>query len=148
MDTHGAAFPRREFLIGLLGFGSVGALGSATLPTVPSLMREMRVTLPPWATTSATTASAYRTAVLRPDLLAALPCFCGCATYVPAHRSLLDCFVHADGTFEPHAAGCSTCQEEALAARHLADRGLTPADVRRDIVATFGDRGPSTDMVM
>ena len=148
METRGSAFPRREFLVALLGFGSVGALGSVTLPNVPNLMRETRVALPTWASTSAATASAFRTAVLRPDLLAALPCFCGCAAYVPAHRSLLDCFVHADGTFEPHAAGCSTCQDEALTARHLADQGLSPSEVRRNIVAAFEDRGPSTDMAM
>jgi hypothetical protein len=148
MGRQASTFPRRQFLMSLVGFGSVGALASVTLPNVPDLMREMRVALPTWATTSATTASAYRTAVLRPDLLAALPCFCGCVTYAPAHRSLLDCFVHADGSFEPHAAGCSTCQDEALAARHLADQGRAVAEVRRNIIAAFEDRGPSTDMVM
>ena len=45
---------------------------------------------------------------LRPDLLVALPCFCGCVSYAPAHRSLYDCFVRPDGAFETHAAGCST----------------------------------------
>jgi hypothetical protein len=50
--------------------------------------------------------------------------------------------------FEPHAAGCATCQDEALAARHMADRGLAVAEARRNIVAAFQDRGPSTDMAL
>jgi hypothetical protein len=59
----------------VLQVGSDGALGWLTLPNVRRLARELSVGLPDWATTSATSASAYRTAVLRPDLLAALPCF-------------------------------------------------------------------------
>jgi hypothetical protein len=34
--------------------------------------------------------------VLRPDLLTALPCFCGCVSYTPPHRNLHECFVWPD----------------------------------------------------
>lgn len=108
MDAQGAPSPRRAFLTGLTGFGSVAALGWITLPSVPGLMRELGVTLPGWATTSPISARAYRTAVLRPDLLAAVPYFCGWVSYAPAHRNLLDCFVRSGGGFDTHAAGCST----------------------------------------
>ena len=147
MDASGAPFPRRAFLTALAGFGSLGALGWLTLPNGPGLVQEARISLPDWATTTAASASAYRTAVLRPDLLSALPCYCGCVTYAPPHRSLLDCFVRPDGGFEAHAAGCSTCQEEALAARRLADGGLAVPEVRARVVTTFQERGPSTDEV-
>jgi hypothetical protein len=90
-------------------------------------------------------AGGYRTGVLRPDLLTALPCFCGCVSYTPPHRNLHECFVWPDGSFETHAAGCSTCQEEALAARRWADQGLTVGDVLRRIIDAFGERGPSTN---
>jgi hypothetical protein len=145
MNEQAARFPRRELLTALAGFGSVAALGWTTLPNLPILMRGAGTELPDWATTTAVSASAYRTALLRPDLLASVPCFCGCVTYSPPHRSLLDCFVRPAGGFEPHAAGCSTCQEEALAARRWADQGLELPEVRRRIIASFEDRGPSTD---
>jgi uncharacterized protein with PCYCGC motif len=112
---------------------------------MPDLVRELRVSLPGWATTTAASARAYRTSVLQPDLLAGLPCFCGCVSLTPPHRTLLDCFVRPDGAYETHAAGCSTCQDEALAARRWADLGMALAEVRRRVVSTFGDRGPSTD---
>src|SRR5207302_10202798 len=47
-----------------------------------------RLLSPAPATPASETASAYRTAVLRPDLLAALPCFCGCVPYAPADQGL------------------------------------------------------------
>jgi hypothetical protein len=145
MDSEVASVSRRTFLTAVASFGSMAALAWATLPNLPGLLRQASVELPNWATTTPVSAGAYRTAVLRPDLLVALPCFCGCATYTPAHRSLYDCFVRPDGTFETHAAGCSTCQEEALAAVRWADQGLTVADVRSNVVSKFEDRGPSTD---
>jgi hypothetical protein len=145
MDSQDASFTRRTFLTSVASFGSVAALGWATLPNLPRLVRHASVVLPNWATTTPVSAGAYRTAVLLPDLLVALPCFCGCVSYAPAHRSLYDCFVRPDGAFETHAAGCFTCQEEALAAGRWADQGLTVADVRRNVVARFEDRGPSTD---
>jgi len=147
MNSPGAPFPRRDFLISLMGVGSLGALGWLTLPTLPRLLQEAGIALPEWATTTPMSAGAYRTAVLRPDLLAGLPCFCGCVTYAPPHRSLLDCFIRPDGGFEGHAAGCSTCQDEALAARRWADQGLAGPEVRRRIVAAFEELGPSTDSV-
>jgi hypothetical protein len=145
MDRAIGRFPRREFLMAIAGFGSIGALGWVTLPTLPELMREASVSLPSWATATPTSASAYRVAVLRADLLASLPCFCGCVSYQPPHRNLRDCFIRPDGGFEAHAAGCTTCQDEALTARRLAGQGLSAAVIREVIVATFSERGASTD---
>jgi Protein of unknown function with PCYCGC motif len=145
MDPRASRFPRREFLVAVAGFGSTLALGWVTLPGLPSLLRQANVELPSWAATTAASAGAYRVAVLRPQLLEALPCFCGCATYQPAHHSLRDCFLKPDGSFESHAAGCTTCQEEALAASRWADQGLVTTDVRSRLVAAFSERGPSTD---
>jgi hypothetical protein len=144
-NASGASFPRREFLTALAGFGSLGALGWMSLPNLPGLLQQAQVVLPEWVTRTAVSASAYRVAVLRPDLLRALPCFCGCVAYSPPHHSLLDCFVKPGGGFESHAAGCSTCQEEAMAARRWADAGLSAPDVRARVIASFESRGPSTD---
>jgi Protein of unknown function with PCYCGC motif len=154
IDAHGggrmsdqqiARFPRRELLVALAGFGSIGAFAWIAAPTLPELVRAARVSLPNWATTTSTSAGAYRFAVLHPDVLAGLPCFCGCATYQPPHRNLRDCFIRPDGGFEAHAAGCTTCQDEALTASRLMRKGVAASQMRETIVATFTERGPSTD---
>jgi hypothetical protein len=141
-------FPRREFLIGLAGFGSVGAAAWVALPTLPGVVRAASVSLPPWATTTPATSSAYAVAVAQPELLGSLPCFCGCVASQPPHRNLLDCFIRPDGGFEAHAAGCTTCQDEALAARRLASKGVPAAEIRRTIVGSFSQLDPSTDTVV
>ncbi len=136
---------RRDFLLLTAGLGSVVAVGAATLPNLPALVQARQHALPAWATTTTQSTRAYHTALDQPDLLTSLPCFCGCATYQPPHRNLYDCFVNADGTLDTHAAGCTTCQEEALAAGRWADQGLSAPAIRTQLVASFGDRGPSTD---
>ena len=136
---------RRDFLVLTAAIGSVAAVGASVLPGLPSLAVAQQHALPGWATTTSQSTRAYHTALEQPDLLASLPCFCGCATYQPPHRNLYDCFVNPDGTLDTHAAGCTTCQEEALAARQWADQGLAAPAVREQLIAAFGDRGPSTE---
>jgi hypothetical protein len=52
---------------------------------------------------------AYRFAIANPDLLRAIPCYCGCGAM--GHRSNLDCYIRkragAAGAleFEDHAVG-------------------------------------------
>jgi len=139
---------RRQFLVALAGFGSLGAAAWVTVPTLPGLVRAASTSLPSWATTTPGSASAYRVAAAQPELLASLPCFCGRVASQPPHRTLLDRFIRPDGAFEASAAGCTTCQDEALAARRLASQGVPAAEIHRTIVGTFGERGPSTDSVV
>ena len=136
---------RRDFLLITATVGSVVAVGVSTLPNLPSLVQAQQHALPGWATTTTQSTRAYHAALDQPDLLASLPCFCGCVAMQPPHRNLYDCFVNPDGTFDTHAAGCTTCQDEALAARGWADQGLSAPAIRTQIVAAFSDRGPSTD---
>jgi Protein of unknown function with PCYCGC motif len=146
MDAQSARFPRREFLVALAGFGSIGAFAWVALPTMPALVRAASLELPSWATTTPTSAAAYRAAVLNGDLLTSIPCFCGCVGYQPPHRSLRDCFLRPEGGFEAHAAGCTTCQEEALMVSRLARQGMPAGEMHNMIVAAFSERGPSTEM--
>lgn len=87
---------------------------------------------------------AYRAALALPALIVVLPCYCGCVGLTPAHRSLYDCFVRPDGAYEPHAAGCMTCQDEALDAQRWTREGLAAAEVRRRVDAAYRDSGPPT----
>jgi hypothetical protein len=47
---------------------------------------------------------AYRFALANPEVLAQIPCYCGCNTQ--GHMNNLDCYVvpNTDGEYEPHAA--------------------------------------------
>ena len=72
--------------------------------TVDSL-REMNIPLTEQAIKS------YQIAIRLPDLLAELPCFCGCQWI--NHSNLLDCFKTT------HGAKCGLCQEEAEIAERL-----------------------------
>lgn len=81
--------------------------------------------------------SLYRYAHDNQDLLAQVPCYCGCENLYD-HRSLARCFVRPDGQWEPHASGCSTCTNEAIRVRELARSGVSPADARAAVIEQFG----------
>ena len=135
---------RRELLSLGLALGSAGALGALVVPNLVELAGGSAQPLPDWARRSARSTQAYRAALAQPELMAALACYCGCVFLSPAHANLLDCFVKPDGALEQHAAGCETCQDEAIDARDLARDGLDRAAIRREIDARYQDRGPST----
>ncbi len=139
------AFSRRDFLVGLTGLAALGSLAAIVIPGTERLVASQGTPLPEFVASSPQSVRAYRAALAQPSLLRALACYCGCASYAPPHRSLLDCFVQPAGGFEAHAAGCTTCQEEALEAQRLASAGWSVAEVRRQIDAGYSDRGPSTD---
>jgi hypothetical protein len=92
------------------------------------------------------TQAAYRYAVANPDLLAHIPCYCGCAA--SGHRSNLDCYVKtrngASVTLDPHGFGCDTCASITLDAQELASRGLTHRAIREAVDARWGTTGPAT----
>lgn len=136
---------RRELLSLGLALGSSGALAVLVAPNLAELASGSVQPLPAWARRSARSTQAYRAALAQPELMAALPCYCGCVFLSPGHTSLLDCFVKPDGALDEHAAGCETCQDEAIDARDLDRRGLSPAEIRREIDARYQERGPSTD---
>lgn len=60
------------------------------------------------------------------------------------HRSLRDCFLRPDGSYESHASGCPVCTEIALAAEEAAEAGMSHGRVRDLVDARFADRGPGT----
>jgi hypothetical protein len=146
MTDASSTFPRRAFLISALSFGSLGALAAVTLPSLPALMRDMRTPLPAWASDTPRTAHAYHIALRRSDLLGQLNCYCGCMQSAELHHlNLRDCFVYADGTFNPHAADCGICQAEAVDAERWANAGLSTTAIRERIDTTYGGPGCTTD---
>lgn len=97
-------------------------------------------TEPPRSTLAATldpekfngkTRDAYRIVREAPQLIAQLPCYCYCDRGF-GHKSLHSCFV------DDHAAHCVVCVDEALAAYNLQKRGLSPQQIREQIIAQYG----------
>lgn len=76
------------------------------------------------------TRQAYQSAKEIPQTLAQLPCYCHCDRGM-GHKSLHSCFE------DDHAAHCDVCVNEALMAYQLQKRGLTPAQIREQIIAKY-----------
>ena len=75
---------------------------------------------------------AYQAVKEAPQLIAQMPCFCHCDRSL-GHKSLHSCFE------DDHAATCATCIDEALMAYQLQKRGMSPKQIREQIIAQFGD---------
>ena len=82
-------------------------------------------------------AATYRYVAAHPEPFTAVRCYCGCETFL-GHRSLADCFVQADGSPEPHAAGCGVCNAEAVLLRSVLDEGGTASEARSQIDRVYG----------
>ena len=140
----GDAFPRRDFLVGSAAALALLAGGAEVVPRLPDLFRNASQTFPDFVYAGGAV-KPYRIALNNQDLFTTLPCYCGCGTYVPPHRNLRDCFLRSDGSFASHAAGCATCQQEALDAQRWLAAGSSRTEVRRLLDAAYRDRGPATD---
>lgn len=73
---------------------------------------------------------AYRVVREKPQLIAQLPCYCYCDRGF-GHKSLHSCFV------DDHAAHCAVCVDEALLAYNLQKRGLSPQQIREQIIEQY-----------
>ena len=78
----------------------------------------------------------YAYAATHADLLAQIPCFCGCAAQ--GHRSLLNCFVsrfRADGTpaWTDHSFDCEICVHIAREVMLMESQGLQAGQIQAAI---------------
>ena len=74
---------------------------------------------------------AYRVVREAPQMIAQLPCYCYCDRGF-GHKSLHSCYV------DDHAAHCAVCVDEVLKAYEMQKRGLSPQQIREQIVAEYG----------
>jgi len=74
--------------------------------------------------------AAYQAAKEIPEVLAQMPCFCGCKDGL-GHKSNLYCF--ADG----HGNICDMCQSIALDAQEMHRKGLPIEQIRSNIRTTY-----------
>lgn len=88
---------------------------------------------------------AYRLASDHQDLFAHVACYCGCVNLPKdAHRNLLDCFMNDDGSFEPHALGCTICLDIAEDAVEMLAQGKSAEEIPDLIDEVYRDVGPPT----
>ena len=80
---------------------------------------------------SGKTRSAYQAARDVPEVLAQLPCYCGCMMGA-GHRNNLDCFK------DDHGVECVMCQDIALDARTMWNNGFTLERIREVVKQRYG----------
>ena len=76
------------------------------------------------------TRDAYRIVREAPQLIAQMPCYCYCDRGF-GHKSLHSCYV------DDHAAHCAVCVDEVLLAYNLQKQGLSPQQIREQIIAQY-----------
>lgn len=87
---------------------------------------------------SGQTRVAYEAAREVPEVLAQLPCYCGCMSGF-GHKSNLDCF------HDTHGIECSMCQEIAIDARDMWKNGLEIERIREKIKSKYGQYAALTN---
>lgn len=100
--------------------------------------------LPDYAYRSAEAIRGYQIAVRERELLARLPCYCGCGQE-ERYKNLRDCFLDEQGAFNSHGANCRVCLVETEDAARWKARGLSVKEVRARIEASYEGRGKPTD---
>jgi hypothetical protein len=107
----------------------------------------MWVARPDFVRADATTEAAYHYAIEHPEVVAWMPCYCGCDAM--EHRSNLDCYLKANGArFEEHASYCRICVDITLKAKELVAQGKGLRDVRTVVDATWGGTAPGTQTAL
>ena len=106
--------------------------------------------LPEFASKTGRVAEAYIFAVQNQDLVMYLACYCGCAGMqhsdkLLSHKSLKDCYIKPDGSYEPHASECKLCNDITLEARDLLMTGYSLKEVRKIIDDEYSGRGVGTN---
>ena len=106
-----------------------------TLRPTPVVQREVLpkpnvTTLDPAKFTGKIRAS-YEAAKEVPEVLAQLPCYCGCMTG-HGHKNNLDCF------HDEHGVECTMCQDIALDARGMFEDGIEIVRIREKIKERYG----------
>ncbi len=106
--------------------------------------------LPEFAQKTGRVAEAYIFAVQNQDKVMYLACYCGCAGMqhsdkLLSHKSLKDCYIKPDGSYEPHASECKLCNDITLEARDMLMTGYSLKDVRKKIDDEYSGRGVGTN---
>ncbi|WP_423224182.1 PCYCGC motif-containing (lipo)protein [Candidatus Amarolinea aalborgensis] len=139
---------RRFFLLPALIIGSflLAACTAGGQQTSKVTLAPVSALPQPMQDAPAAVRTAYQFAVMHPDALKNVPCYCGCGAI--GHKSNLACYIKefgADGkpVFDDHAMGCSLCVDIATDVMKMTGEGKSPAAIRQQIVDTYSKFGPA-----
>lgn len=126
---------------------------SGEIPVGRDTNKPVKPELPEFARKTARVAEAYIYAVQNQDKIMYLACYCGCAGMqhsdkLLSHKSLKDCYIKPDGSYEPHASECKLCNDITLEARDLLMKGYSLKDVRKIIDDEYAGRGVGTNTTL
>lgn len=96
-----------------------------------------------------TVREAYQFAVFNPDVLGALPCYCGCGAM--GHTSNYSCYVAGTGEngdilYDNHALGCQICVDITQDAMRMLDEGKNVDEIYSYVDETYSRFGPPTPL--
>src|SRR3990172_12739596 len=103
--------------------------------------------LPSFAYNSRESLEGYRFAAANQELLSQLPCYCGCVNLSggQSHKSLKNCYIKEDGTFDDHASSCDLCNKIALDVKAWQKSGLSVKEIRAQVDQKYEEYGKPTD---
>lgn len=137
---------RLVLLITILALAASGLPGCAgngrdATPMMPADQLPVEVQSAP-----AVVQEAYQFAAANPDVMKAIPCYCGCGSI--GHTSNYSCYVagqKADGSpeYDNHALGCSICVDITQDAMRLLKQEKSAPQIRAYIDDTYGKYGTS-----
>lgn len=78
---------------------------------------------------------AYQFAMAHPEILKAVPCYCGCVSH--GHKHNYNCFMKADGELDQHGLNCGMCVQTALKAKQLYEKGTSLPEIRKQVDETY-----------
>ncbi len=84
---------------------------------------------------------AYQFALVNPDLMKRIPCYCGCGAI--GHTSNYACYVDENGDIDNHALGCSLCVDITHDVMRLTQQGKSPPEIKGIIDTTYSKYGTS-----
>lgn len=88
----------------------------------------------------------YRLAAANQELFDRIPCYCGCKQDPEKYQNLKDCFYDRNtGGYDEHAAGCTTCLDEAVDIGNWREEGFSPGEIRDRIDDKYSERGDPTE---
>jgi len=93
-----------------------------------------------------TVKQAYQFAVVNPDILKQILCYCGCGAM--GHTSNYSCYVSSVSTegkvnFDNHALGCSICVDITQDTMRYMRQGKQVSEIKAIIDQTYSQYGPS-----
>src|SRR5437016_10846687 len=115
-------------VLGLIAWVFIGGGGQQLTASGAKLVHTMD---PNYFSKDPKARAAYEVAKDMPEVLAELPCFCGCMTAL-GHESNLFCFK------DEHGSGCSICEDIALEARDMHNKGFSIERIKDVIREHFG----------